>query len=118
MDTVFIEDLRIRTLIGINDWERQVHQVVRIDLEMAWDNRPAARSESINDCLDYRAVARRLRHDISQSRCELVETLAERCATVLMEEFKVPWLRLRVSKPGAVRGAANVGVVIERGTRS
>jgi dihydroneopterin aldolase len=117
MDTVFIENLRIDTVIGIYDWERRIRQPVAIDLEMAFDNRRPAASDLIDDTLDYKAVAKRLIAFVEGSDFQLVETLAERCAALVQEEFHVGWLRLKLSKPGAVRGADNVGVVIERGTR-
>ena len=116
-DTVFIEDLRIETVIGIYDWERRIRQVVALDLEMAFDNRRPAASDRIEDTLDYKAVSKRLIAFVEAAHFELVETLAERCAEIVLREFKVPWLRLKLAKPGAVRGSKSVGVVIERGTR-
>ena len=117
MDTVFIEELRIETVIGIYDWERKIRQVVAIDLEMAFDNRGPAASDHIDDTLNYKAVSKRLIAFVEAASFQLVETLAERCAQIVLDEFHVPWLRLKLSKPGAVRGAKAVGVVIERGTR-
>ena len=115
MDTVFIEDLRIETVIGIYDWERQIRQVVALDLEMVFDNRKPAATDKIADTLDYKAVAKRLIAFVESSTFQLVETLAERCAEIVLAEFEVRWLRLRLAKPGAVRGSKAVGVVIERG---
>ena len=117
MDIVFIEDLRIETVIGIYDWERQIRQVVALDLEMAFDNRKPAASDRIEDTLNYKAVSKRLIAFVESSTFELVETLAERCAEIVMNEFQVPWLRLKLAKPGAVRGSKAVGVVIERGRK-
>ena len=117
MDTVFIEDLRIETVIGIYDWERKIRQTVALDLEMAFDNRVPAASDRIDDTLDYKRVAKRLIAFVSESHFELVETLAERCAEIVMREFGVPWLRLKLSKPGAVTGSKAVGVAIERGRK-
>jgi dihydroneopterin aldolase len=116
MDRVFIQDLRVETVIGIFDWEREIKQAVSVDLEMAFDIRRAGRSDSIDDTLDYKAVAKCLIRLIEQSEFQLVEALAERCAETVLAEFPVPWLRLRLSKPGAVRGSSAVGVIIERGT--
>ncbi|MBB5014670.1 dihydroneopterin aldolase [Rehaibacterium terrae] len=115
MDVVFIEDLRIETVIGIYDWERKIRQTVAFDIEMAFDNAVPAASDAIADTLDYKAVAKRLIAFVESSHFELVETLAERCAQILREEFGVPWLRLKLSKPGAVTGSRAVGVIIERG---
>ena len=117
MDLVFIEDLRIETVIGIYDWERKIRQTVALDLEMAFDNTVPAASDRIDDTLDYKRVSKRLIAFVGESHFELVETLAERCAEIVMREFGVPWLRLKLSKPGAVTGAKAVGVVIERGRR-
>jgi dihydroneopterin aldolase len=117
LDIVFIEDLRIETIIGIYDWEREIRQVVAIDLEMATDNTRPAASESIDDALNYKAVAKRLIKFVGESEFLLVETLAERIAEIILAEFNVPWLKLKLSKPGAVTGSKAVGVVIERGLR-
>lgn len=117
MDIVFVEDLRIETVIGIYDWERKIKQTVALDLEMAFDNRKPAASDKIDDTLDYKAVSKRLIAFVEGSHFELVETLAEKCAQIVREEFGVPWLRLKLSKPGAVRGSKAVGVVIERGEK-
>ena len=118
MDTVFIEDLRIETIIGIYDWERKIRQTVALDLEMAFDNRKPAASDRIEDTLDYKKVAKRLIAFVESSHFELVETLAERCAEIVQNEFGVSWLCLKLSKPGAVRGSKAVGVSIERGAKS
>ena len=114
MDHVFIEGLEIEALIGIYDWERRIRQPLVFDVEMAFDNRKPAASDAIADTLDYKAVSKRLVEFVGQSGFGLVETLAERCAALVIEEFGVSWLRLKLSKPGAVRGAQAVGVVIER----
>jgi dihydroneopterin aldolase len=117
MDVVFIEDLRIETVIGIYDWERKIRQTVALDLEMAFDNRKPAASDRIEDTLDYKKVAKRLIAFVEESHFELVETLAERCAEIVLNEFGVRWLRLTLAKPGAVTGSKAVGVIIERGKR-
>jgi 7,8-dihydroneopterin aldolase/epimerase/oxygenase len=114
MDKVFIEGLEIEAVIGIYDWERRIRQPLVFDLEMGFDNRIPAASDDIADTLNYKAVSRRLVDYVSQSEFGLVETLAERCAEIVLAEFDVRWLRLRLGKPGAVRGARTVGVVIER----
>ena len=117
MDKVFIEALEIDCVIGIYDWERSIRQPVQLDIEMAFDNRKPAASDDIADTLDYKAVSKRLIAFVEAASFQLVETLAERCAQIVLDEFSVPWLRLKLSKPGAVRGSKAVGVVIERGTR-
>ncbi len=115
MDKVFIEALEIEALIGIYDWERRIRQPLVFDVEMAFDNRKPAASDDIADTLDYKAVSKRLIDYVSQSSFGLVETLAERCAGIILDEFAVSHVRLKLSKPGAVRGARAVGVIIERG---
>jgi 7,8-dihydroneopterin aldolase/epimerase/oxygenase len=117
MDIVFIEDLRIDAVIGIYDWERRVRQTLSLDIEMAFDNTVPAASDDIEDTLNYKDVSKRLIVFVGESSFGLVETLAERCATIIREEFGVAWVRLKLSKPGAVRGAKAVGVCIERGKR-
>ena len=114
MDTVFIRDLRIDTVVGIYDWERKIRQAVSLDLEMAADVRKAAASDDIADALDYKAVAKRLIAYVEAQQFKLEETLAERAAALVLDEFPVSWLRLTLSKPGAVRGSKSVGVTIER----
>lgn len=117
MDTVFISDLRIETLIGIYGWERKVRQTISLDLEMGADIRAAAATDAIEDTLNYKAVAKRLIAFVGGSEYQLVETLAEKIAEIVLNEFNVPWVRLTVHKPGAVRGSRDVGVIIERGQR-
>ena len=117
MDIVYIQGLEVKTVIGIYDWEREIRQTVCIDLEMAKDIRKAAASDAIEHALDYKAVSKRLIAYVEESEFLLIETMAERIAQIVREEFDVPWLRLRLGKPGAVTGARDVGVIIERGSR-
>ncbi len=117
MDIVFVRDLRIETVIGIYEWERNTRQTVVLDLEMGADIARAAASDDIGDALNYKAVAKRLIDFVGQSEFLLVETLAEHCARIIREEFAVPWVRLSLNKVGAVSGARDVGVIIERGER-
>ena len=114
MDKVFIEALEIECVIGIYDWERKIKQPVVLDIEMAFDNRKPAATDAIEDTLDYKAVSKRLIQYVSESSFGLVETLAERCAEIITGEFGVAHVRLKLSKPGAVRGSKAVGVIIER----
>jgi 7,8-dihydroneopterin aldolase/epimerase/oxygenase len=117
-DRVFIEDLRMETVIGIYAWEREIRQTVSLDLEMVFDIRQAAASDRIDDALNYKAVAKRLIQFVEASRFQLVESLAEQCAAIVLSEFPITSLRLKLRKPGAVRGSSAVGVVIERGRAS
>ncbi|MCP4128422.1 MAG: dihydroneopterin aldolase [Gammaproteobacteria bacterium] len=118
MDIVFLKDLRIETVIGVYDWEREVKQTVVLDLEMSADIAKAAASDHIDDTLDYKSVAKRLIEFVGQSEFQLVETLAERCAQLIREEFGVAWVRLVLNKIGAVSNARDVGVIIERGEKA
>ena len=117
MDIIFLSDLHIDTVIGIFDWERRIKQTVIFDLEMATDIKKAAATDSIEDTLDYKAVAKRIIQFVEDSEFQLVETLAEKVAQVILDEFNVPWVRLKLNKTGAIRGAKGVGILIERGQR-
>lgn len=114
MDKIFIEALEIECVIGIYDWERIIKQSVILDIEMSFDNRKPAASDDIADTLDYKAVSKRLIQFVSESGFGLVETLAERCCALVLDEFGVSVIKLKLSKPGAVRGARAVGVMLER----
>ena len=114
MDKVFIEALEIECVIGIYDWERKIKQPIVLDIEMDSDNRKPAASDDIADTLDYKAISKRLIQFVGESSFGLVETLAERCCAILLKEFPVTRVRLKLSKVGAVRGAKAVGVILER----
>jgi dihydroneopterin aldolase len=118
MDIVFIRELQIDTVIGIYDWERKIKQTISLDIEMATDIQKSAKSDSIDDTLSYKTVAKRLIAFVEASEYELVESLAEKICSIIREEFNVPWVKLSLSKPGAVRGSKAVGVIIERGGKS
>tara|TARA_R110001583_G_scaffold59875_4_gene178122 strand:+ start:1157 stop:1540 length:384 start_codon:yes stop_codon:yes gene_type:complete len=116
MDIVFISELKVDTVIGIFDWERAHRQTVILNVELGTDIRAAAEHDDISKTLNYKAVTEALYAFVSASELLLIETLAERCAAMIMTEFDVPWLRLSITKPGAMRQAKDVGVIIERGT--
>jgi dihydroneopterin aldolase len=115
MDIVYIKQLEIETVIGVFDWERKIRQKVCIDLEMATDIRKAGKTDNLDNALDYKAISKRLIEFVESSNFLLIEALAEHIATILLEEFHVPWLRLTLGKPGAISAAKDVGVIIERG---
>ena len=117
MDIIYLKDLRIDTIVGIYEWERRTQQTVIFDIEMGADISKAAGTDTIEDTLNYKAVAKRIISFVENSDCQLIETLAERVADILLQDFKVPWLRLSLNKQGAVRGVRDVGVIIERGSR-
>jgi len=113
-DSIFLRELRVDTVVGVWEWERKIRQTVSIDLEMGTDIRRAAKSDDLEDTLNYKKVAKRVQVFVRESEFKLVETMAERIAQVILSEFDLPWLRLSVSKPGAIRGARDVGVTIFR----
>ncbi|MDE1232781.1 bifunctional dihydroneopterin aldolase/7,8-dihydroneopterin epimerase [Vibrio aestuarianus] len=115
MDKVFIEQLSVITTIGVYDWEQEIKQKLVLDIEMAHDNRPAGKSDDVNDALDYSQVSQAVIEHIQNGRFLLVERVAEEVAELIMQRFSVPWIKIRLTKPGAVAQASGVGVVIERG---
>jgi dihydroneopterin aldolase len=114
MDKIFIHALKTEAIIGIFDWERQVKQTVILDIEISADITKAALSDSIDDTLNYKRIAKRVLAFVEESKFHLVETLAEHVAMLLLEEFGVAWISLSLSKPGAIRSSRDVGVILER----
>ena len=114
MDKIILTDLRIDAVIGIWDWEKRNPQTISIDLEMQTDTKKASQLDSIEDALDYKAVSKRVKQFIQASQFNLIETLAENVAKIILEEFDVQWLKLKISKPFAIRDSKNIGVCIER----
>ena len=117
MDIVFLHGLKIDTIIGIYDWERKIKQSVIFDLDMGFDIAKAASTDHIDDTLDYKAISKRLIDFVGNSEFQLVETLAEKSAELVLNEFPVSWLKLKLNKKGAVSQAGDVGVMIERGKK-
>jgi len=117
VDTIFISDLKVKCVIGVWQWERQITQTVLLDLELASDVRVAAGSDKLQDTVNYKAVCARILDYAEGSSFQLIETLAENIATLILDEFAVDWCRVRLSKPGALRHAKAVGVILERGER-
>lgn len=116
MDIVFIEQLSVITTIGVYDWEQTIEQKLVFDIEMGWDNRKSAKSDDVNDCLSYADISETVIAHVEGQRFALVERVAEEVADLLLSKFNSPWVRIKLSKPGAVARAANVGVIIQRGT--
>jgi dihydroneopterin aldolase len=117
MDIVYVRGLEVKTVIGVYAWEREIKQPVTVDLDMARDNSQAAATDDIAHVLDYKSVCVRITEFIEGSELKLLETMAEKIATLLRTEFDVPWVRVRVSKPAAITGAKEVGVMVERGVK-
>ena len=113
-DIIYIRDLRVQTIIGIFGWEREVRQEVSIDLEIEFDCKRAAKTDAIEDAIDYKKITKAIIKFVEESEFQLQETLAEGIAELVKNEFKVNSLKLRVSKPGALRHAEDVGVIIHR----
>jgi dihydroneopterin aldolase len=114
MDKIFIHALKTEAIIGIFDWERQVKQTVLVDLEFSADIRKAALTDSIDDTLNYKRVAKQVLAFIEASQFRLVETLAEHIAMLILEHYGLDWVRVALSKPGAIRSSRDVGIIIER----
>ena len=117
MDILYIRNLKVDAIVGIFSWEKRIRQPIHLDLEIAIDIRQAAATDDIAYALDYKTVSTRLTNYISQSEWHLIETLAEKIAALLMAEFGVTWLRLKLSKPAALPSADSVGLMIERGDK-
>lgn len=116
MDIIYVRGLEVKTVIGVYDWEREIRQPVTIDLDLGTDMREAAGSDDHRHVVDYRSVCLRVTEFIEACELQLLESLAEQIAQLVLEEFSVAWIRVRVGKPAAITGAREVGVVIERGT--
>ena len=115
-DTIFLHGLEVEAVIGIWEWERRIRQLIRIDLELATDVRAAAATDSIEEALDYKEIAKAIIAYVGDSSFNLVETLAENVARLIIIDHGVRWVRLSISKPGAIEGSRDVGVCIERAT--
>lgn len=116
-DLVIIEGLKVDAVIGIYDWEKKTRQPLLFDIEMAWDNRLPAQTDDIRFALDYEAVSNQVTALVKRKPYELIERVAEECAAMIMDTFKVSWIKLRVNKPTALKHAQTVAVQIERGSR-
>lgn len=114
MDKIFLTALTTECIVGIWEWERRVKQRIVLDIEMATDIRRAASTDHIDDTLDYKKVSKRVLAFVGDSQFQLVETLTERIAQLLITEFNIPWVKIRLNKQGAIRGARDVGIEIER----
>ena len=118
MDRIFLSEMKIETTVGIWEWEKRIKQQVIIDIEMSADIKKAAATDQIEDTLNYKAVAKSVRKLVEESSFQLVETMAEKISELVIGEHNVSWVRVKVNKPGAIRGSKGVGIIIERGDKS
>lgn len=118
MDRIFLSEMKIETTVGIWEWEKRIKQQVIIDIEMSADIKKAAASDQIEDTLNYKAVAKSVRKLVEESSFQLVETMAEKISELVIGEHNVSWVRVKVNKPGAIRGSKGVGIIIERSDKS
>ena len=114
MDKIFLKNLRLKTNIGLFEWEKQIEQIIRIDLEVGFDISKAAKTDDVNHSLDYKALSNCIKDYVSDNKHELIETLIENIANLVLVEFKVEYITLSISKPGAIRGSEDVGITITR----
>lgn len=117
MDIIFLGGLEIETIIGIYDWERETKQTIVLDIEMAFDIQKAAETDNIEYTLDYKTVSKRIISFVEESQFLLVEKLISDIADIIRHEFNVPWVKIKLNKKGAIRGASDVGIIIERGAK-
>ncbi len=118
MDIVFVENLKVAASIGVWEWECRIKQNLIVDIQLGCDIHQAAQSDSIEDAISYKDVATRIHDFVADSHFNLIESVAESIATIILEEFAATWCQVKISKPRAVEKASNVGVIIERGTKS
>lgn len=118
MDIIFLQEVKIRTRLGVPEWERMKTQSVLLDIELAMPHRRSCQTDAIEDTIDYGLIVNRLRQQLSASSFRLVEALAENVAKLIMEEFGAPWVKVRVAKPGILPEVKQLGVIIERGKKS
>ena len=117
MDIIFLHGLQAACTVGVWEWEKQITQNIVVDLDMAFDIKPAAASDELADTLNYKAAAEAVIEMLEASRFQLIETMAEEVARLLMTEFGIAWVRVRINKGGAVKHVDNVGILIERGVK-
>ena len=113
-DVMYIKDLRVQTIIGLYDWERKVRQEVSIDIDIFFDNKAASAKDSVEDTIDYKKITKAVISHVEKSSFKLQESLAESIAVLIKRYHPNNLIRIRVSKPGALRNAKDVGIIIER----
>ncbi len=118
MDIIYIHGLQCRCRVGVWDWEKKVDQTLVLDIDLATDIKPAAESDKLQDTLDYKKISDRVIEYAQENTFDLIETLVERLADTILNEFDVPWVRIKLDKGGVVKNVNHVGILIERGTKS
>ena len=118
MDIIFLHGLQANCVVGVWEWEKQITQKIVVDLDLGFDIKKAASTDQLDDTLNYKAVAERIIEMLETSRFELIEKMAEEVAKLVMDEFSIVWVKVRINKGGAVKNVKNVGILIERGERS
>jgi FolB domain len=118
MDIIFLQDVKVQTVLGVPEWERMKPQTVVLDIELAMPHSRSCHSDDIEDTIDYGEIIVRMQQLLAENSFRLVEALAENVAQMIMGEFGAPWVKVRVAKPGILTGVRQLGVVIERGSRS
>jgi len=118
MDTIFLQEVKVETHLGVPEWERMTPQTVILDLEIAMPHSLSCQTDAIEDTIDYGVVVTRIRQMLEERSFRLVEALAEQVAQLVLNEFGAPWVKVRVAKPGILPGLKQLGVVLERGTKN
>lgn len=113
-DIIYLHGLKCETTVGVWDWEKSIKQTIVLDIDLACNIKPAAEQDDLTQALDYQAVANQVRNFVQQSQFELVETLVEKIAALILDNFPTRWVRIKLDKGQAVAGVKNVGVIIER----
>jgi len=117
LDIIFIHGLQANCVVGVFEWEKNISQKIILDLDLAFDIKPAAISDKLEDTLNYKAVSEKLIEMLEASRFDLIETMAEEAAKFVLQNFDVKWIRLRLDKGGVVKNVRSVGILIERGEK-
>jgi 7,8-dihydroneopterin aldolase/epimerase/oxygenase len=118
MDSIFISELKVKTKLGVPEWERMTPQTIILDIEIGYDLSAAGNSDAIADTIDYGAVVARIQSTLKEHSFQLVEALAEHVCQLILKEFKAESVKIKVAKPGILVGLKALGVVIERGVKN
>lgn len=118
MDIIFLQEVKVQTVLGVPEWERMKPQTVVLDIELAMPHSRSCQTDAIEDTIDYGQIVNRLRQQLSEKSFHLVEALAENVAQMIIDEFGAPWVKVRVAKLGVITGVSRLGVVIERSAKT